>query len=136
MKSLGELLAWLWIPVVLVSLGLVLTGVPEDAEGPTLLIVGSEHGLTASNALAVLLLLSGTGALILGVWRNIEICRGTVEQQPLAAGVFSLGLLAGILLLINSGVSTMLRLWAPGVLLSTSALIGLAALVSFYMSRR
>ena len=127
---LKSLTAWPWAPALLVVLGLALTGVPEHMEGPTLVVLGSKHGLTLSNAVAFVLLFAGSGSLGLGAWRHLDVILTAVRTRPLPIALLLVQLSVGVLFLLASGASTMLRWWAPGVLLSVMALLGLAAATS------
>ena len=135
-KSQPSLVAWLWAPVVLIALALLLTGVPEDAEGPTLVFLGGDHGFSASNALALLLLTIGVVTLFAGTWRNAGTYLQTARHRLLPVGALGLELLTGTFLLIHSGLSTALRWWAPGLVLTVTALIGLATLISLDRARK
>jgi hypothetical protein len=130
-----SLVAWLWAPVILIAVALLLTGVPEHAEGPTLVILGKDHGFSASNALALLLLVVGVLALCAGTWRNAGAYLQTVRHRLIPVCGLGLELVAGTSLLIHSGLSTALRWWAPGLLLTVTALIGLATLISLDRAR-
>jgi hypothetical protein len=126
----SSLVAWLWAPVGLIAFALLLTGVPEHAEGPTLVLLGSGHGFSTSNALALLLLTIGVVALCAGAWQNARTYLQVARHRLLPAWALGLELLAGTFLLIHSGLSTTLRWWAPGLVLTVTALVGLAILIS------
>ena len=123
-------LSWPWVPVLLVTAGLVLTGVPEHREGPTLVALTAKHGLTLANALAFLFLAAGITGLCLGMWANLDVTLNTLRRRPLPIFLLLAQLGVGMLFLYASGASTMLRWWAPGVTLSTLALLGLAAVTA------
>lgn len=135
------LLTWPWIAVMLIGLGLLLIGVPEDLEGPTLFNLpddfggpipiarGTMHGFTLANAFAVILLVAGGLLLVAGGWRHRAAVRSTVRKRPLAVKLLGAQLTLGLALIATSGASTVLYLWAPGLFLAGAALFGLALLV-------
>lgn len=125
-----ERLAWPWAPALLLIAGLMLTGVPEHREGPTLIVLTARHGLTLANAVAFLLLAAGGAGLLLGTWLNRAMIFNAIRTRPLPIALLVLALGLGFILLYDSGPSTTLRYWAPGALLSAAALLGLAAVTS------
>jgi hypothetical protein len=112
--------------VLVTAAGLLATGIPEDFEGPTLVQFGTGHGLDASNAAALVLLLLGIGGLFWGGWRNVGRISMSVHEHTAAMASFSVALAVGVLLLALSGTSTAVTLWAPGTLLVIVALLGLS----------
>lgn len=120
-------LEWPWPPVLLIALGLVLAGVPEHREGPTLFRVGAGHGFTVANAVAVVLLLTGGVFLSWGAWRQRSLLKRFAHARPVTLGLLLLQLGVGSWFLIVSGPSTILKWWAPGTVLSVAALIGFAS---------
>lgn len=129
-----ELLSWPWLPVLLLAAGLLLAGVPEDFkgedfEGPTLLPLGPHHALQVTNFLAIAALAVGSVALLWGAWRHAEAVLHSTQRHPVTAGLLSMQLAVGLLLILMSGVSTTLLYWASGTFLAVTALLGLSALL-------
>ena len=54
--------------IILLAIGLALASVPNWLEGPSLLHLADGHGLSVSDAVALLPLLWGTVLLVQGVW--------------------------------------------------------------------
>ena len=132
MQRLGPLaralLAWPWLPISVLALGLALTGVPEQLEGPDLLTLDREsgHGFTLSNLVALPFILAGAGVLLAGFWRRADALLAAWQRHPLLVALLTLQLCAGAALMLRSGVSTALVWWGPGVVLSLLAAAGLA----------
>ena len=118
----------------MIALGLLLAGVPEDVagedlEGPTIVLLEKSRGVDATNVAALILLAAGVAGLLWGAIRHPDALMATTAGHPVASILLTLQLGAGIGLLLLSGVSTTVVLWASGTFLSVTALAGLAALL-------
>lgn len=129
--NLVRLAAWPWPAVFLSALGLVLIGVPEALEGPTLAAVGGPgHGISVANLVAAVPLLAGVIGLLTGARHRRDHLADVVRSNPLPALVLGAILGLGSVLVALGGPSTALRYWAPGAAFVIIALFGLAALVT------
>jgi hypothetical protein len=138
---LRSLKKWPWTGVLIVALGLVLLGVPEHHEGPTLFDIpddfagpspihtGTRHGFTVANAFATVTLAAGSLLLGAGTWRNRGAVASSVRSRPLVVALLLAQLLVGVVLILVSGTSTALLWWAPGTIVCVLALLGLASLI-------
>jgi uncharacterized membrane protein HdeD (DUF308 family) len=99
------------------GLGLVLTGVPEDHEGKTILDLGPGHGVTQANAAALIFLGAGILYFSVGALVYRRFLQRVLVNHPLQiiAGILTIAL--GSSFLLESGVSTILRWWGPGVVI-------------------
>jgi len=125
-SRVSKLRSWPIGPVLLTALGLMVAGIPEDFEGPNLINFGTAQGLDLTNAAAVALLLSGTVSLIWGGWRHAGQLAIAVQKHTLAIVLLSVLFAAGIFLLLLSGTSTAVSLWAPGTVMVVTALLGIS----------
>jgi hypothetical protein len=106
-------------------------GIPERLEGPTLIYTaGERHGLSLANAIALVPLALGSLLLLVGAWARRHRLERLTQRRPVESSALLLLLGLGLLLLLASGPSTMLRYWASGSFLTVSALFGLAALAT------
>jgi hypothetical protein len=126
------LVSWPWVYIVLILLGLLLAGMPEQLEGPILITLDDEgaHGITVSNVIALPFLLYGAWGLLSGAWRNSALLHIGWQRHSVLISALCLQLGLGVILLLRSGVSTALVWWGPGVLVSILALVGLAFVVT------
>jgi hypothetical protein len=113
----------------MVAAGLIAAGIPEDFEGPTLIVVGPAHGLDLTNAAAAALVLAGALWLLWGAARHASDVLHSTRQHLFATLLLAVQLAAGVALLLLSGVSTTLIWWATGTFLSVTALLGLSAVL-------
>jgi hypothetical protein len=120
-------LSWPGGPVLLTAFGLLAAGTPEDFEGPTLFYFGNGHGLDLSNAAAIALLIVGVVGLTWGAVRHAQRISMSARNHVAEMASLFLMLTLGILLLVFSGTSTAVTLWALGTLLVVTALLGLMA---------
>ncbi|HEU0073625.1 MAG TPA: hypothetical protein VFS30_06405 [Dehalococcoidia bacterium] len=124
-----QLFAWPWLPIGILTVGLALTGVPEELEGADVLTLDQEggHGFTVSNIVALLLVLAGLGPLLLGFRQRSKQLFTSWQHHRFSIGLLGSQLCVGVALMLQSGVSTALVWWGPGVVIFILALAGLAA---------
>jgi uncharacterized membrane protein HdeD (DUF308 family) len=112
------------------SIGLVLTGVPEHHEGKTILDLGPGHGVTQANALALIFLFAGILYFSVGALFYRRFLQRAVVAHPLQVVVGLIIILIGSSFVLESGVSTILRWWGPGVILLLAGLSYLGFIIT------
>jgi hypothetical protein len=113
---------WLVACGILFGLALILFVVPASAEGPVLVSVGTGHGLSLVDLVALVPLLAGTGLLAGGLWRRRRGLDAALSRRPwlARAGAVVAGLGLGLLV---ASVFAFFWWWAIGAALLTTTVL-------------
>ena len=93
---------WTFGFVLLLALSLVVLAMPARFEGPVLVTITREHGVTVSDVVGFVPLSVGWLAWLVGIWRRRWRLEATIKASPRAAtvsafvGGFGVGLVTAI----------------------------------------
>jgi hypothetical protein len=120
---------WILGFAVLLVLSLAVLATPTQFEGPILLLITPNHGLTLTDVLGMAVIVPGWAAWLTGVWHRRRRMEAVISAAPALAvvGAFLGGLGAGLVI----ATTRISWLWLPlGTILFATVGIGAAPLIA------